>query len=116
MDRRLAEGLADEIDLRALPACPMCLFDLAWAMREGEQIQPGLVARTCDWVSLEITDSLRAALVETRMREVDGAEAALADLAERGWRSTIVRVVVERLARMLADDMRAFEAFRRELG
>jgi hypothetical protein len=47
--------------------------------------------------------------LSTRRRELPGAEEALRDLDERGCRSRLVRAVVERLARQMADEMRRTE-------
>ena len=47
------------------------------------------------------------------MRGVPGAAEALGEVDARGWRSPLVRAVTERLARAMADEMRASEAGRR---
>jgi hypothetical protein len=80
-------------------------MELAWELREGRRPSGRLVARTVSWVWPEMEDSLKAAVVQARMRELPGAEDALHDLDARAWRSPIVRVVVERLARRLAAEM-----------
>ena len=106
--RDVAEALADEIDLAALPACPACLFELGWAIA-NDHPRPritGLVTSTSNWIWWEIEDELRVQLRRLRMREVLHAEEALRDLDERGWRSRLVRVLTERLAGEMAEELR----------
>jgi phosphoglycolate phosphatase-like HAD superfamily hydrolase len=104
LDKRAAEELVRQLKLDAIPVCPMCLFDLAWQIHQGKPRHPATVARTADWVWPELEEGLREAVVEARMREVAGAEDALGDLESRGWRSPLVRAVVERLAQQMADE------------
>jgi hypothetical protein len=98
LSERTAVEFIDELDLDRLGACSMCLFDLAWTLREGRRPTHGLVNRTADWVWLEIEESLKAAVVKARMREVPHAEDALYDLELNGWEGILVRAVVLRLA------------------
>jgi hypothetical protein len=105
LDEASAAEVADAIDLHALGACPLCLLELALAFREGPTPSRQLLSTTADWVYLEIADSLESAVVEARMQEVPRAEDALNDLSAHGWRSPLVRVVVEQLARDMADEM-----------
>ena len=105
LSERTAVELIDELDLDRLGACPMCLFDLAWTLREGHRPSQGLVNRTADWVWLEIEESLKSAVVKARMREVPHAEDALYDLQLNGWEGTLVRAVVLRLASEMAEEM-----------
>ena len=95
----------DELDLDRLGACSLCLFELAWALREGRRPTHGLVNRTADWVWLEIEQSLKAAVVKARMREVPHAEDALYDLELNGWEGILVRAIVLRLAFRTAEKM-----------
>jgi hypothetical protein len=81
------------------------LFELAWVLYQGKPVHPGLVTRTVNWVWPEIEHALRETVVEARMREIFGAEAALDDLERRGPRSPLVRVVVERLAQSIANEI-----------
>ena len=106
--RDVAEALADEIDLAALPACPACLFELGWAIasEHAQSRITGLVTSTSNWIWWEIEDELRVQVRRLRMREVLHAEEALRDLDERGWRSRLVRVLTERLGEELANDIR----------
>ena len=60
LSERTAAEVIDELDLDRLGACPMCLFDLAWTLREGRRPTHGLVNRTADWVFLEIEESLKS--------------------------------------------------------
>ncbi|TMK78514.1 MAG: hypothetical protein E6G45_06325 [Actinobacteria bacterium] len=105
LDETSAGRLADVIDLAALGACPLCLLELAIEFREGRKPSRQLLAQTADWVWLEISDSLHAAVVRARMREAPHAEDALNDLKNHEWRSRLVQVVVERLAQDLAAEM-----------
>jgi hypothetical protein len=109
LSHREAAELADRFDLDRLPACPMCLFDLASAMQKEEPAQrlTGLLTRTSNWVWMEIDDEVHTTLVRLQMREVPHAEAALADIHDRGWRSRLVRELVNRLARRMADELAA---------
>ena len=100
-----ARRLADELDIDALPACPACLFELAWPMSQGGVVRPALVARTADWVWLEIEDALEELVIDAREREIPGADAALQDLALQGCDSALVRVIVVRLAGRMANEI-----------
>lgn len=97
--------LAATLDLDDVPTCPLCLMELAWKIRDGERLSPGLVARTADWVWLESGKAVREAVVRARMHEVPFAEDALRDLDERGFRSGFARAIVCRLARELAVEL-----------
>jgi hypothetical protein len=97
--------LAETVDLSSVPTCPLCLLELAWAIRDGERPSPALVARTTDWVLLESREAIRTALVRARMQEVPAAEEALRALDREGHRSAIARAIVYRLARALADEL-----------
>jgi hypothetical protein len=105
LSERTAAEFIDELDLDRLGACSMCLFDLAWALREGRRPTHGLVNRTADWVWLEIEDTLKSAVVRARMREVPHAEDALYDLELNGWEGVLMRAVVLRLASEMAAEM-----------
>ena len=109
LDRQVARKLAEKADIRTFPTCAMCLFDLACTVLDGRTVHPGLVTRTANWVWLESADAFHALALDARRREQPGAEEALRDLDERGCRSRLVRAVVERLARQMADEMRKTE-------
>jgi hypothetical protein len=105
LSERSATELIDSIDLDALGACSMCLFDLAWELHQERIPSRSLVNRTADWVWLEIEESLTQALVLLRMQEVPHAGDALYDLKVNAWRGALVRIVVERLALVLSADI-----------
>jgi hypothetical protein len=98
-----ATTLVDRLRLDRVPSCPLCLLELAWAMREG-RVTSALVRRTTSWVWPEIEDGVRAVLVAARMREVPHAEDALHDL-ERGTRGLLARQVVTALAWRLCQEL-----------
>ena len=100
-----ARAFVAELDLDGVFACPACLFDLAWKMHRGDRIYPQTVTATASWTWDEVKPGLYDAVVDARMREVLGAEDALRDLDERGFRGAVARIVVERLARDIADEI-----------
>jgi hypothetical protein len=100
-----ARALVDELDLGGVFVCPACLFDLAWKMHTGMRLHPQTVTATAGWTWDEVEPGLREAVVEARMREVPCAEDALRDLDQRGPRGALARIVVERLARDIADEI-----------
>lgn len=97
--------LAAEIDLGGIPYCPMCLFDLAWEVRQGHRPPRRLVKRTVEWVWLESGEAVRAAVERARLDDRPFADEALQELDEAGWRSPFAEAVVWRLVRWLVDDM-----------
>jgi hypothetical protein len=99
--------LAEEIDLDGVPYCPACLLELAWAINDGRKPSRGLTTRTVDWVWGESGEAVRELVVQARMAECPGAEAALRDLELNGFRGRFGEAVVLRLAHQLADDIRA---------
>lgn len=104
---RTANDIVDQFDLQTIPACPMCLFELAWAMHKGRssgQIAATLTT-TCDWVWMEIDSEVEARLARLGMRGVPHAAEAARDVRLNGWQSRVVRVLVSRLARRMADEM-----------
>ena len=104
---RAARELAAEIDLDAVQACPLCLWDLAWEISQGRTPSPTLVAQTADCVWMEGGDAVKEAVVRARMEERPLAEEGLRDLELNGWRSRFAEAVVWRLARQLADEIGA---------
>ena len=107
IDWKAAEAIVDRLDLDTIPACPLCLLELAWAMhkgRSGNQIA-GTVTTTCDWVWMEIDAEVEARLARLGMRKVPHAAEAARDVRLNGWRSRVVRVLVTRLARRMADEL-----------
>lgn len=104
---RTANDIVDQFDLQTIPACPMCLFELAWAMHERRpsgEIAAALTT-TCDWVWMEIDSEVEARLARLGMRGVPHAAEAARDVRLNGWQSRVVRVLVSRLARRMADEM-----------
>ena len=105
VDSDAARTFVDGLDLSGVFGCPMCLFGLAWKLHEGERVFPQTVTATAGLTWPEIEPALRDAVVEARMAEVAGAEDALRDLNRRGFRGAVARMVVERLARGVADEL-----------
>jgi hypothetical protein len=107
IDWKAAEAIVDRLGLDTIPACQMCLFELAWAMHKGRpknQIAAKLTT-TCDWVWMEIDAEVEARLSRLGMRGVPHAAEAARDVRLNAWRSRVVRVLVTRLARRLADEL-----------
>lgn len=105
MYERAALELATEVDIEGVEACPLCLWELAWAIHRREKPSRALVARTVEWVWLEIEDSIQEAVVRARMEERPFAEEVLRELKLNGWRSGFAEAVVWRLAREFANEM-----------
>jgi hypothetical protein len=99
-----AADLVDTLELERIPYCPMCFFDLAWAMHTGGSLR-GLVRSTTLWVWPDISDAVQAVVVRARMRDVPHAEEALRDLTERKAGGVLARRVFTALARRLADEI-----------
>ena len=110
MDKAAAEAFARELEVERLPACAMCLFELAWPLSQGRRVHPSTVTRTVNWVWGEIEDALRETIVKARMRELPGAEDALADVDEKGVGGRVARAVVVRLAEQMAEEIAARHA------
>jgi hypothetical protein len=98
---------AAEIDLDRVPACPLCLLDLAMEIQQGGQPSRGLVSRTVDWVWMESGEAVREAVKRARMEERPGAEEALHDIELNGWRGRFAEAIVLRLAHQLAEELPA---------
>jgi hypothetical protein len=107
IDWKAAEAIVDKLDVDTIPACSMCLFELAWAMhkgRSGNAIASTLTT-TCDWVWMEIDAEVEARLARLAMLGVPRAEEVVCDVRLNGWHSRLVRVLVSRLARRMADEL-----------
>lgn len=104
-DKARAEEFVDALELDGVDACPVCLLELAWELREGRTPHWQTVARVADWVWPELEPGLAVAVVGARMREVPLSEDALRDLRENGHRSRLVRAAVLRLAGELAHEL-----------
>ena len=99
IDWKAAEAIVERLDLDTIPACQLCLFELAWAMhkgRSGNQIA-ATVTTTCDWVWMEIDAEVEARLARLGMRKVPHAAEAARDVRLNAWRSRVVRVLVARV-------------------
>ena len=107
LDERRANEVVDRLDIRSLPICPLCHLDLALAIADGRprRVLAPIVTRTASWAWLEFETELLAQVRRATMRGASWADDALADLEQRGARSWIVRVIVTRVARKMADDM-----------
>ena len=53
IDWKPAETIVEQLDLETIPACPMCLFELAWAMHKGRSANQ--IAATLTTVGTSIT-------------------------------------------------------------
>jgi hypothetical protein len=104
IDWKAAETIVEQLDLETIPACPMCLFELAWAMHKGRSANQiaATLTTTCDWVWMEIDAEVEARLARLAMR---GLLEAVRDVRLNGWHSRVVRVLVSRLARRIADEL-----------
>lgn len=105
LDKARADQFADALALDEIVACPLCLLELAWEIRDGKSPHWQTVARTASWVWPELRESLLSVVVEARMRELPYAEDALRDLREREDQSPLARAVVLRLAGVMADEL-----------
>jgi hypothetical protein len=107
IDWKAAECIVDRLDLNTIPACPLCLLELAWAMHENrpKNAIAAKLTTTCDWVWMEIDAEVEARLARLGMRGVPHAAEAARDVRINAWRSRVVRVLVARLARRMADEM-----------
>jgi hypothetical protein len=104
LDKARAEELADGLELDGVFYCSACVFEVAWAIHTGQTPHWQTLARVADW-TWSMEESLFAAVIEARMREIRFAEEGLRDLHERGHRTAVARAVVLRLAERMADEM-----------
>jgi hypothetical protein len=111
LDERAIDELLVHLDVRRLGMCDACLCHAAFAMKDGESRRTvaGAVTTAANWSYPEIEETLDAALRRLRMAGVEAAEDALADLAERGWRSRLVRRIVERRCAEMVEEMSSGE-------
>ena len=96
----------DELDLDRVPYCPMCIFELASKLRNGRRIHYQTLAATTRLTWREVEPGVRRELARARRRGAAGAEAALAEVVERGAEHVVARAVVLRLAERMASEMR----------
>ena len=107
IDWKAAETVVDRLDLDTILACPLCLYELAWAMHENRprnEIAAKLTT-TCDWVWMEIDAEVEARIARLGMRGIPYAAEAARDVRINGWHGRVVRVLVARLARRMADEL-----------
>jgi hypothetical protein len=102
LTEQTAAEFVDSLDLRGVPFCPLCLFDLAWALHTEKTRTGGLLRWTCAWMWEDIGDPVEEAVLCARMSEVAHAEDALRDVRERGAGGLVARRIVLLLARRLA--------------
>jgi hypothetical protein len=109
LDDATIAALLDQVDVARLGACQVCLFTAAWPMLNEEPPRrvAGAVTQAANMTFDELQPALRVELERLRSRGVEGAAGALADLDARGWRSRVVRRIVERLAADMAIEMAA---------
>lgn len=101
--RRFASEL--DLDVDRLPICLACLSFVSMHIDSGNQrkINGAVQSMTPDLWAEGLELPAWTALEEARDREVPGAEAAIADVLERGCRSTVARAIVRLLAEQLAE-------------
>ena len=102
-----AHDIVDLLDVDTVPACALCLLELAGAMHERRSSREiaAVLATTCDWIWLEADSEIEARLARLTMRGVPHAEDAARDLRLNGCESRVARILVARLARRMADEM-----------
>ena len=107
IDWKTANDIVDLLDVETVPACGLCLLELACAMHERRPSHEidAVLARTCDWIWLESDSEIEARIARLAMRGAPNAEAAARDVRLNGYESRVVRVLVARLARRMADEM-----------
>lgn len=114
LDRRATEALAAMLDLDAVRgvACAACLFGVACALDGGKEEEMWKAVRLFAPLLWDegLAEALEASLARARKADVPGADAASADLEERGVRSAVVGPVVRLLA---AEQLQEMERRRR---
>jgi hypothetical protein len=108
--RRITPQQADELaaaldlDLDDVGICHACLSFVSFALDAGDEREARSatfrMARDLWWEGLALPT--QAALERARKRGVPRAEEALAEIAERGHRTAVVRAIVRRLAAELS--------------
>ena len=110
MDRATALAVAAALDLRIPPfaPCPLCLLNVAWALRdEDERVVRRRIRFHAPILWGEgLDEPTLAALERARVGGVPGAEEALADVRARGARSVVVQALVRVRALEMVEDMR----------
>jgi hypothetical protein len=102
VEARQAKGIASQLDLDLddIPICLACLSFVSMAIDGGDErdVRGQLNRITPDLWAEGLAQPARLALGRARERGVAGAEAALADVEERGGRSLTAQAIVYRLA------------------
>lgn len=108
-----AEALAAELELDLERVCHACLSFVSFALEDGTppEVAGALRRMTRDLWSDGLDEQAPAAVRRACERGVPYAGEALADLEQRGARSTVARAIVRRLAAELnARAQRAIQA------
>jgi hypothetical protein len=102
VEARQAKGIASQLDLDLddIPICLACLSFVSMAIDGGDErdVRGQLNRITPDLWAEGLAQPARLSLGRARERGVAGAEAALADVEERGGRSLTAQAIVYRLA------------------
>ena len=103
----LVAGL--DLDLGHIGICHACLSFVSLPLAAGDEREARSWARrmTPDLWEEGLAGPALAAVRDAAAGGVAGAEAALADLEEKGGRSAVARAIVLRLATELVEQMRA---------
>jgi len=110
MDRATALAVAAALDLRIPPLapCPLCLLNVAWALRDEDERE---VRRRIRFHAPILWDEgldqpTLAALERATAAGVPGADKALSDVTTRGARSVVVQALVRVRALEILENMR----------
>ena len=109
MDRAVALAVAAALDLRIPPfaPCPLCLLNVAWALRDEDERAVRRAIRFHAPILWDegLDEATLSALERARAAGVSGAEEALADVRAVGARSIVVQALVRVRAHEMLDDM-----------
>jgi hypothetical protein len=109
MDRVAAEAFVRALDLRLeeVATCALCLLNVAWAIRDGDEreVRSALRFHTPILWDEGLESQVRAALERARAGGLAGAAEASADVEAREDRSHVVTEIVRHLARQQLDEM-----------
>ena len=110
MDRSTALAVAAALDLRIPPLapCPLCLLNVAWALRDEDEREVRRRIRFHAPILWDegLEEPTLAALERAAAAAAPGAEEALADVRARGARSVVVQALVRVRAQEMLEDMR----------
>lgn len=109
MDRAAAEVFVRTLRLRLeqVRHCALCLLNVAWALREGNErkVRSTLRFHTPILWDEGLDLEVRVALERARRARVPGADEALADVEARKDHSPVVVAFVRHLAELRLDEM-----------